>query len=256
MRTHIFEGRRNRWAVVALVAPGLWLAPAISQAENRRGGGEPTLFATLKLYEVQEGTDFRVRGQAPVLRLANATLVGTATGEICDATAMPGVPAQDPCAFDTTALSRVPLAPGDEQGDLDGDFQLLFDAFPQQQLLSDLVLVAKGEVEGTIDLRPLLDPTNPQPIAFMEGRWMSKKLGVKGTFTGTFFVPFPDPTGTCATGYAYIDRPGGTGLVCLEPNETSLGNPVTKVIATFLKTGKMDAHDKDKHDNSESTDRE
>lgn len=245
MRTRILEGGRNRWAVVALVAPGLWLTPAVSQAQNQKrgGGGEPTLFATLRLYEVQEGTDLRVRGQAAVLRLANATLVGTATGDICDATAMPGVPAQDPCAFDTTAISRVPLDRG--KGDLDGDFQLLFDAFPQQQLLSDLVLVAKGEVEGTIDLRPLLDPTNPQPIALMEGRWKSKKLGVKGTFTGTFFVPFPDATGTCATGYAYIDRPGGTGLVCVKPNEKSLGNPATKVIATFMKTGKMDAKDKD-----------
>jgi hypothetical protein len=242
MRTSILEGGRNRWPVVALVAPGLWLAPAVSQAQNRRGGGEPTLFATLRLYEVQEGTDLRVRGQAAVLRLANATLVGTATGDICDATAMPGVPAQDPCAFDTTAISRVPLDRG--KGDLDGDFQLLFDSIPDQQLLSDLVLVAKGGVEGTIDLTPLLSD-NPQPFATMEGKWKSKKLGVKGTFSGTFFVPFPVPTGTCATGWAYVDRPGGTGLVCLELNEKSLGNPVTKVIATFLKTGNMGAHDKD-----------
>lgn len=244
MRARILEGGRNRWAVVALIAPGLWLAPAVSQAQNlkRGGGGNPTLYATLKLYEVQEATDLRVRGQAAVLRLANATLVGTATGDICDATAMPGVPAQDPCAFDTTAISRVPLDRG--KGDLDGDFQLLFDSIPDQQLLSDLVLVAKGGVEGTIDLTPLLSD-NPQPFATMEGKWNSKKLGVKGTFTGTFFVPFPDPTGTCATGWAYVDRPRGTGLVCLEPNEMSLGNPVTKVIATFLKTGNLDAHDND-----------
>jgi hypothetical protein len=243
MRTRMLEGGRNRWAVVALVAPGLWLAPAVSQAENRRGGDKPALFATLKLYEVQEGTDLRVRGQAAVLRLANATLVGTATGDICDATAIPGVPAQDPCAFDTTAISRVPLDRG--TGDLDGDFQLLRDAFPEQQLLSDLVLVAKGGVEGTIDLRPLLNPTNPQPVAFMEGRWKSKKLGVKGTFTGTFFVPFADPTGTCTTGYAYVDPSNPNAVQCLEPSEFSLGLPVTKVLATFLKTGKMDAHDED-----------
>jgi len=250
MRTKMLEGGRNRWAVVTLVAAGLWLAPAVSQAENRRGGDKPTEFAKLKLYEVQEGTDLRARGNAPVLRLANATLVGTATGDICAATATPNTPPQDPCAFDTTAISRVPLDRG--KGDLDGDFQLFVDSMPDQQLLSDLVVVAKGGVEGTIDLTPLL--FEGRPIATMEGKWKSRKLGVKGTFTGTFFVPFPDPTGTCSTEFAYAHPSVANAILCLEPNEMSLGNPVTKVLATFMKTGKMSQQEKD--DDSESTDRE
>jgi hypothetical protein len=238
----MLERGRNRWAVVALVAAGLWLAPAVSQAENRRAGGEPTLFATLRLYEVQEGTDLRGREGSPALRVANAALVGSATGAICAATAMPGMPPQDACPFDTTAVSHVPLSKG--FGELSGDFQLLFDSKPDQRLLSDLVLVANGSVQGTLDLRPFL--FNNQPIATMEGTWKSKKLGVKGTFSGTFFVPVPDPAGACATGYVYVDLSSGSPVFqCVEPNEMSLGNPVTKVIATFLKTGNMDAHDKD-----------
>jgi len=240
MRTRVLEGR-NRWAVVALIAAGQWLAPAVSQAENRRGGDKPTEFARLKLYEVQEGTDLRARGTAPALRLANATLVGKATGAICAGTATPDTPPQDPCAFDTTAISRVPLDRG--YGDLDGDFQLLFDSMPEQQLLSDLVLVANGNVEGTLDLRPLL--FHNQPIATMDGRWKSRRLGVKGTFTGTFFVPFPDPTGACATGYTYVDPSDPGKFQCLEPSEFSLGMPVTKVLATFMKTGKMSQQEKD-----------
>jgi hypothetical protein len=241
MRARILEAGRNRWAVVALVAPGLWLAPAVSQAQNqKRGGGdEPALFATLRLYEVQEGTDLRGREGSPALRVANAALVGSATGAICAATSMPP---QDPCPFDTTAVSHVPLSKG--FGELSGDFQLLFDSMPDQRLLSDLVLVANGSVQGTLDLRPIL--FNNQPIATMEGTWKSKKLGVKGTFTGTFFVPVRDPAGACATGYVYVDLSSGSPVFqCLEPNEMSLGNPVTKVIATFWKTGNMDAHDKD-----------
>lgn len=244
MRSKMLEGGRNGWAVVALVAPGLWLAPAVSQAQNRRGGGEPTLFATLKLYEVQEGTDLRARGNAPVLRLANATLVGTATGAICAATATPDTPPQDPCAFDTTAISRVPLDRG--YGDLEGDFQLLFDSMLDQQLLSDLVLVAKGDVEGTIDLRPLL--FHNQPIATAEGKWKSRELGVKGTFTGTFFVPFPDPTGACSTDYTYVDPSDPSKFQCLEPSEFSLGVPATKVIATFMETGRMSRQEMDDDD--------
>lgn len=248
MRTRKPEGGRSRWALVALVVPGLWLSPAVSQAQNqarRGGGGDPTLYASLKLYEVQEATDLRERGNAAVLRLANATLVGTASGAICDATATPETPPQDPCAFDATAISQVPLDKG--YGDLDGDFQLLFDAFPDQQLLSDLVLVADGGVEGTIDLRPIL--FDNRPIATMEGKWKSRTLGVRGTFTGTFFVPVPDPTGGCGTGYVYVDDTSGSPVLqCLEQNEMSLGNPVTKVIATFMKTGAMGRQDRDDDD--------
>jgi hypothetical protein len=226
----------GRGGAVALVAAALCLAPAGAHAQNRRPGEPPSsLFATLKMYEVQEGTDLRGLIESRTLRVANAALVGSATGDICLATAVGGAPPQVPCAFDTVAISHVPLHRG--FGELNGTFQLLYDSMPDQQLLSDLVLVADGEVHGTLDLRPLLDPEHPQPIATMEGRWRSRKLGARGTFSGTFFVPFPDPTGTCPTGYAYVDPGGPTGIQCLEANEVSLGRPVTKVIATFMKNG-------------------
>ena len=234
MRTRLpfRAGVRIRWALVAVVAPGLWLAPAVSRAQNK--GDDPVPFATLKLYEVQEATDLKGgKPQDPVLRLANAALVGTASGGLCTA-------GQDPCAFDTVAVSRIPLQIG--VGPLTGDFQVMFDTMMNPgHLLSDLVLVAKGSVAGRLDLRPLLNKT--APMALMSGNWKSKALGVRGTFSGTFLIPFPDPTKQCASGFAYLDPTAG--LQCLGPDEMSLGRPVTKVVASFLKTGPFGPGDDD-----------
>jgi hypothetical protein len=227
-----------RWALVAAVVPVLWLAPAVSGAQGRRGGDpEPTPFATLNLYEVQEATDLRsMSPEDRVLRLANAALVGTASGGLCTA-------GQDPCAFDTLAKSAVPFHIG--VGALTGDWQVMFDdelIHPDgNPLLSDLVLVATGSVTGTLDLRPLL--SGKAPMALMKGQWKSKALDARGTFSGTFLVPFIDPTKQCATGFAYFDPLAG--LQCLNANETSLGRPLTKVVATFLKTGAFGPGDKD-----------
>jgi hypothetical protein len=233
------DDHRFRWALVIAVVPALWLAPAVSGAQDRRvGDSGPTPFATLKLYEVQEATDLRsMSPEDRVLRLANAALVGTASGSLlCTA-------GQDPCAFDTLAKSAVPLHLG--VGALTGDWQVMFDdelIHPDgNPLLSDLVLVAKGSVTGTLDLRPLL--TGKAPMALMKGQWKSKALDVRGTFSGTFLVPFADPTKQCATGFAYFDP--SAGLQCVNTNETSLGRPLTKVVATFLKTGTFGPGDKD-----------
>jgi hypothetical protein len=230
-----------RWALVVAVVPALWLVPAVSGAQGRQGSGpEPVLFATLKLYEVQEATDLKgARPEDPVLRLANAALVGTASGGLCTA-------GQDPCAFDTLALSQVPLPIG--VGPLNGKWQVMLDdelIHPDGiPLLSDLVLVAKGSVTGTLDLRPLL--RREAPMALMKGRWKSKALDARGTLSGTFLLPFPDPTKQCATGFAYLDP--SAGLQCLNTNETSLGRPLTKVVATFLKTGTFGPSDRDDDD--------
>lgn len=242
------DDRRFRWALVVAVVPALWLAPATSRAQNRRS--EPTLFATLTLYEVQEGTN--LRGQSPVVRLANAALVGKATGPICAATAMPpNLPPQDPCDFDTRAVSNVPLNTG--VGELNGDFELLFDTMMNPgHLLSDLVQVAKGKVNARLDLSPILTQTGA--VAYIkDGKWGSRTLGVKGTFTGTFFVPVhtvptdPAEPDLCPeTHFAYMDPHGG--FQCLAATEFSLERPVTKVVATFLKTGTFGPGDKDDDD--------
>lgn len=241
MRTNLMEreGGGIRWMLAVAVAAGLGLAPAVSRAQTRAQtrGNDSTPFATVKAYEVQEGTDLKGDNpQDPVLRLANASLVGMASGGLCTA-------GQDPCPFDTLAISRIPLHFG--VGPLNGNFQVLFDTMMNPgHLLSDLVLVAKGSVHGTLDLRPLLNRT--APMALMQGTWRSRALGVRGTFSGTFLVPFPDPTKQCATGFAYLDPV--VGLQCLEPNETSLGRPVTKVVATFVKTGTFGPDDPDDED--------
>jgi len=244
MRTRMQErdGHRIRWVLVVAVAPGLWLAPVVSHAKGKRGG-DATPFATLRLYEVQEGTDLKGNPLHPAMRLANAALVGKASGGVCTA-------GQDPCDFDTTATSQVPFDKG--VGPIQGDFQVLFDTMLNPgHLLSDLVLKAKGSIDGTLDLRQLLGGT--QPLAFIDGRWKSKDLGVRGTFTGTFFVPTttiptdPGASDPCPdTHFAYFDP--SSGLQCLVSTEFSLGRPVTKVVATFLKTGTIGPGDDDDED--------
>ncbi len=242
------DDRRFRWPLVVAVVPAVWLAPATSRAQDTRS--DPSVFATLTLYEVQEGTN--LKGQSPVLRMANAALVGKATGPICAATAMPpDLPPQDPCDFDTRAVSNVPLNTG--VGELHGDFELLFDTMMNPgHLLSDLVQVAKGKVNGKLDLSPILTQTGA--VAYIkDGKWRSRTLGVKGTFAGTFFVPvYTVPTDPAApdpcleTHFAYMDPHGS--FECLAATEFSLERPVTKVVATFLKTGTVGSGDRDDDD--------
>lgn len=235
MRTKVGQGDgRIRWMLAVAVACGLGLAPATSRAQG--GGSDPAPFGTVKAYEVQEATDLKGNPQDPALRLANAAIVGQASGGLCTA-------GQDPCAFNTVALSTVPFKVG--VGPLSGDFQLMFDTMMNPgHLLSDLVLVADGSVRGQLDLRPLLNRT--APMALMKGRWKSRKLDARGTFSGVFLVPFPDPTKACPTGFAYLDP--AAGLQCLEPTEVSLGRPVTKLVATFIKTGPFQPGDDDDDD--------
>jgi hypothetical protein len=240
MRTRMQErdGWRIRWAVVAAVATVFGLAPTASRAQGSTG--DPPPFATLKLYEVQEGTDLKPAGPEPALRLANAALVGSASGGLCTG-------GQDPCAFDTVAKSSVPFKVG--VGPIHGNFQVLFDTMSSRtHLLSDLVLIAKGSITGTLDLRSILNRT--APIAPMKGQWKSKALDARGTFSGTFFVPVttvptnpgePDPCP--GTHFAYFDP--STGLQCLITTEFSLGRPVTKVEASFIKTGRFRPGDDD-----------
>ena len=233
MRTKVAQ-QDIRWVLAVAVGLGLGLAPAASRAAGR--GDDPVPFATVKAYEVQESTDLKGNPQDPALRLANAAIVGKASGGLCTA-------GQDPCAFDTLAISKVPLQLG--VGPLNGDFQVMFDTMMNPgHLLSDLVLIAKGSVHGTLDLRPLLNRT--APMALMSGRWGSRTLDARGTFSGRFLVPFPQPTRQCATGFAYLDPVAG--LQCLEDSEMSLGHPVTKVVATFIKTGPFRPGDDDEDD--------
>ncbi len=237
MRTKVRQqdGHHIRWVLAVAVGLGLGLAPAASRAAGR--GEDPVPFATVKAYEVQEGTNLKTpRADDSVLRLANASLVGTASGGLCTA-------GQDPCAFDTLAVSSVPLKVG--VGPIHGSFQVLFDTMMNPgHLLSDLVLVARGFITGQLDLRPLLNRT--APMALMSGQWRSRTLDARGTFTGTFLVPFPDPTKQCETKFAYLDPKAG--LQCLDASEVSLGRPVTKVVATFIKTGPFRPGDDDDDD--------
>lgn len=111
-------------------------------------------------------------------------------------------------------------------------------------MLSDLILVATGTLEGTLDLRPVIAGT--APIAPAAGRWRSQELGAQGSFKGAFLVPVPAPlapdwvTGQpldCSSdpnkNFVYVDpttyRPG-----CRADSDFSLGSPVTKFVADLM----------------------
>lgn len=210
----------------------LLLMPSAALAE------EP--FATVTAWEIQEFLRLRTGDDddSVTRRVANATLVGHATGGLCV------LVGQDPCAIDGRARSSVNLSTG--LGPISGTFDVLFDMDTASPLLMDLVLAGTADLDGVLDLRPaLLFNVNPlasgaAPVAFASGTWKSKKLHARGTFMATFLIPIPDFLAACpAVGLAYYN-PLATPVVyeCLGPGDFSLGAPVVKVTADLTKKAK------------------
>lgn len=205
--------------------------------------------ARLTMYEVLEALQLK----KPTQRFASAALLGNRV-----------VPLQpDPFFAAATnvgaeATSKVNINPGSRRfgtGPIQGDFQLLtlmdLDSNGEPNL-SDLVVVARGHLEGTLDLRPALipDPATglPSPYAPVSGTWNLKHDGRKpGSFAGAFLIPFRipgvgghwylNPAELEITGLPSICLSGfvadfGFGPLCaLDPvQETLLGFPLTKAV--------------------------
>lgn len=194
------------------------------------------LLANVTLWEVQEYLRLKAGSHEDniAFRLANATLVGDATDGLCAGTGV----AQ--CAMDARARSTVSLETG--VGPISGAFNILVDSDPNSPLLSDLVLVATGTLSGTLDLRPVLllkqGLPGGAPVAPAQGRWRSRELDVRGSFSGAFLVPVPAAalglhcSPEPAKDFMYFN-PAGPGTGCLTDADFSLGIPVTKFVGTL-----------------------
>ncbi len=210
----------------ALLGLSLWLTPAVSY------GHEP--FATVTASEVQEALRFKKADdmESIIIRLANATLVGKATGGICVGSA--------DCPIDGRAESSVNLSTG--QGPFSGTFDLLMDTNPGSPLLMDLVLTGRVKVQGTLNLGPallFLQSGGGAPVAFINGTWTSRDLHASGEIAGTFFIPIPSALlgKSCDMGWAYYN-PLATPTVffqCLKMENFSLGAPVVQLKADLTK---------------------
>lgn len=181
-------------------------------------------YDTPTAWEVQENVKF-----TPTRRIAQATLVGRADGNLCQGDTLS-------CPIDLTATSRVALSgPEAGTGPITGTFRVLVDSNPDlsSPYLSDLTIVRTGSISGTLDLTLLLlfqDSAGAlgAPIATVSGTWSAAKPAAHGTFTGTFHVPIP--VGNCSLGWAYFDDPD---VQCLSGTDFSLDVPITRLNATL-----------------------
>ena len=152
------------------------------------------------------------------------------------------------------AQSKVNITPGNKSfgtGPIKGTFDLLTD-FNGGDVdhLSDLAVVASGKLDGMLDLRPALDPKNPQPIAPVSGKWRLTTVGnQRGTFQGAFLIATdlsafslpgdwyiqPDNLqANCISNTMFPIAPGATACL-LDSTEYVLGIPLTKAVIFLVK---------------------
>jgi hypothetical protein len=252
---------RNRlWgglaAVVAALAFGWSPAPASAQ----------TSFAQVSAWEVQEFLKLRFRGRHPdarqiVSRVADASLVGTATGSICEAAGT-----TSPCVIGVRADSHVSFRTF--RGPFSGELTVLIEN-PTNPLPDSILSVATMHLRGTLDFCP--DPFQvipaPEgspldvvcevalPFGLVEGTWRSRDLDARGTLTGLFQFPVPaagvgvpppvcdvatsqvtfqGPVEDTLSGHVYVD-PAGVPR-CLSVHEFSLGLPLVLFTADLTQT--------------------
>jgi len=249
--------------VIAMVAAAAaCLTPALASAQAPA--------ARVVLYEVSEslkltasqgggGHGHRVVGGARSLaRLANAALLSNNLMPLSAGTVF--ATAQYMTA---TAQSDVSLDPNSQAfgtGPINGKFNLAVYqdlGHNGQKILSDLVVIASGELRGTLDLRDALDPANPQPIAPVEGRWrLDRDRAYTKVFAGVFLIPFQLPQALAVPLHLegvnlYLDPPEleAAGSICasgvlidlskygirtplcqVSPDEHVLGFPLTKAV--------------------------
>lgn len=226
---------------VLLLMPG----PALAQAP----------VAQVTMYEVLEALQFKkpirhTTPQAFARRFAEASLLGNSIISFGD-------PVFGASSYiGAAATSNVNINPASRSfgtGPIQGEFDLLTD-FNGGDVdhLSDLAVVASGKIDGTLDLRPALDPTNPQPIAPVSGNWkLTTRHGERGQFMGAFliaadlsalglpgdwYVQPDDLKASCVSGIV-VALPGGVSACQLAPTEYVLGIPLTKVVLFLFRGG-------------------
>ena len=212
--------------------------------------------AQVTMYEVLEALQFKkpirhTTPQAFARRFAEASLLGNSVVSFGD----PVFAAASYIGAEATSNVNInPASRNFGTGPIRGEFDLLTDYNGGDvDHLSDLAVVASGKIDGTLDLRPALDPTNPQPIAPVSGNWKLKNVhGERGQFQGAFLIAVdgltlglsggdwylqPDQlNASCVSGVSFPAGPG-VSLCQLAPTEYVLGIPLTKLVLFLFRGG-------------------
>lgn len=225
-----------------LLMPG----PALAQAP----------VAQVTMYEVLEALQFKkpighTTPQAFARRFAEASLLGNSVRSFGD----PVFAAASYIGAEAT--SKVNINPASRSfgiGPIRGEFDLLADYNGGDvDHLSDLAVVASGKIEGTLDLRPALDPKDPKPIAPVSGNWkLTTVHGERGQYQGAFLIAVDgltlglgggdwylqpdDLNASCVSGVSFPAGPG-VSLCQLAPTEYVLGIPLTKLVLFLFRGG-------------------
>jgi len=209
--------------------------------------------AQVTMYEVLEALQFKkpikhTDPQAFAKRFADAALLGNSVVSFGD-------PVFGAASYiGAQAQSKVNINPASRNfgtGPIQGTFDLLTD-FNGGDVdhLSDLAVVASGKIDGTLDLRPALDPTNPQPIAPVSGTWkLTTVHGARGQFQGAFliaadlsamglpgdwYIQSDRLNASCVSGDSVLVAPG-VSACRLDPTEYVLGIPLTKAVLFLVR---------------------
>lgn len=225
---------RWSWLLLPFVLLALWPGVAAAQLGVRSD-------ANAVLYEVTE--NLKLKPLASGHRQATAALMGTVNEgtAICPesiAYAASGG-AVTTCNLTAMASDNISLATG--KGPVEGTFAVVIQG--DNPVDGPELVILKGTLEGKIDLSPAV--LGGVPIGTIKGRWKAKGVeggplqGVRarGTFTGTFRLPFviPPDFGTAL----YF---GEMGPVPVQFNELSLAVPTVRLELNFVETHHHDDH--------------
>jgi hypothetical protein len=200
-----------------------------------------------------------------VSRVAEASLVGTATGPLCEAAGT-----TSPCVIGVRADSHVSFQTF--KGPFSGELTVLIEN-PTNPLPDSVLEVASMRLHGSLDFCPdpfKVVPAPPDsplkvvcevalPFGVVKGTWSSRDLDLRGSLTGLFQFPLPAaavgvPAPVCdvATsqttlqgsveedslpGHVYVDP--NNSARCLGVHEFSLGIPMVLFTADLQATGEF-----------------
>jgi hypothetical protein len=229
-----WRSRLWRTSAVAVAALAVAWAPAPASAEDS--------FAQVSAWEVQEflkllRLPFRgghAEAKRIVSRLADASLVGTATGPICEVAGT-----ASPCVIGVRAESHVSFRTF--RGPFSGELTVLIEN-PTNPLPDSVLGVATMHLKGTLDFCPdplQVVPAPPGgPLKFMcqqslpfglvEGTWRSRDLDARGTLTGLFQFPVPA---------AMVLPPEYAGLCDIATRQMTFGGPVEETLTGHVYAG-------------------
>lgn len=180
---------------------------------------------TMKLSSIRNGE----------YRSASAALFGwvSSGSSICPTWLVQAL-GQTHCSITARAHDSVNLATG--RGPVDGTFQIVIAG--DNDVDAPELVILEGRLNGRVDLSPVLDQV---PLGSIKGTWRAKGLRdgvlagleVRGSFTGTFRLPFVSPLDPSKTPLYLLD-PTTQQVVPVQANQYSLGVPTVMLEITFV----------------------